>query len=319
MLNEILARRVIFLVGKGGAGKTAVSGGFGLLAAGRGLRTLVMECDRRAPLASAFGVKPSYEPVEAGANLFAMVLDGRHALEEYLRIVVPARMILRAVFASRLYRFFVQAAPGLRELMMLGKILYEVERKPARQPHWDFIIVDAPASGQALSWLRMAEAARETFGGAIAGREAHNIARMLHDQATCAIIEVTTADSLAISELLETQGALREMRLAPAAIVFNRLNIAGFDASDVSLLERLAEPHRDLRRAGHLAEIARTQLSQSALALRALKRVREETRLPVIEVAEHPGLGRAALMNAIASSLAAMLDAEGAHRAATRG
>ncbi len=318
MLNEILARRVVFLVGKGGVGKTTLSGGLGLLAAARGARTLVMECDGHAPLASAFGIKPSYEPVEAAPRLSVMQLDGRLALEQYLQIVVHARMILRAVFASRLYQFFVQAAPGLRELMALGKVLFEEQRKHNREPYWDLIIVDAPASGQALSWLRMAEAARETFGGAIAGREAQNISQMLRDPAICTIVEVTTADSLAISELLETHAALHAMGLAPAAVVFNRLNVAGFDAADVSLLAKLSGPHRDLKRAGRLAEIARAHLSQSAHAMRALKRVREETGLPVIEIAERPGLHRAALASAIASSLGAKLDAEGAHRAATR-
>jgi len=228
--------------------------------------------------------------------------------------------VLKAVLSSRLYQFFVQAAPGLRELMMLGKVLFEEERKLDREPYWDLIIVDAPASGQALSWLRMADAARETFGGAIAGREAQNIARMLHDTTRCAIVEVTTADSLAVSELLETHSALQAMGLAPAAVVFNRLSVAGFDAADVSLLAKLAGAHRDLKRVGRLAEIARAQLSQSAHAIRALKRVRDETRLPVIEIAERPGLHRATLANAIASSLAAEPDAAaGAHRAAAPG
>ena len=58
-----------------------------------------------------------------------MVLEGRHALEEYLKLVIPARAVMRAVFASRLYQFFVNAAPGLKELMMLGKVYYEAERK----------------------------------------------------------------------------------------------------------------------------------------------------------------------------------------------
>ena len=68
-----------------------------------------------------------------------MTLDGRAALEEYLRLVVPGRMLLKAVFASRLYQFFVQAAPGLRELMMLGKVYYEAgqidAKLPARRHH----------------------------------------------------------------------------------------------------------------------------------------------------------------------------------------
>ena len=54
-----------------------------------------------------------------------MVLEGGHSLEEYLRLVIPARAIFHAVASSKLYQYFVQAAPGVRELMMLGKIYYE--------------------------------------------------------------------------------------------------------------------------------------------------------------------------------------------------
>ena len=82
------------------------------------------------------------------------------------------------MFSSRLYQFFVQAAPGLKELMMLGKIYYEAERKLGGSNHWDLIVVDAPASGQALSILKMLTAAQQTFGDSVAGREAGNIHRM---------------------------------------------------------------------------------------------------------------------------------------------
>src|ERR1700733_9302449 len=115
MLNEILARRVLIVLGKGGVGKSTLS---------------------------------------AAIAKLATLSDGRAALEEYLRLVVPGRMLLKAVFASRLYQFFVKAAPGLRELMMLGKIYYEAGLDGAKPPARNIIVVDAPASGQAMSLLK---------------------------------------------------------------------------------------------------------------------------------------------------------------------
>src|SRR5271157_3260131 len=112
MLNEILARRVLIVLGKGGVGKSTLSAAIAKLAASSGARALVMECDARAPLAATFGVEPSFVPTQVAPNLTLMTLDGRAALEEYLRLVVPGRMLLKAVFASRLYQFFVQAAPA---------------------------------------------------------------------------------------------------------------------------------------------------------------------------------------------------------------
>src|SRR5271154_1354604 len=135
MLNEILARRVLIVLGKGGVGKSTLSAAIARLATLSEARGLIMECDTRAPLAATFGVAPSFVPAHVAHNPSLMTLDGRAALEEYLRLVVPGRMLLKAVFASRLYQFFVQAAPGLRELMMLGKIYYEADCKAAAPAH----------------------------------------------------------------------------------------------------------------------------------------------------------------------------------------
>src|SRR5271168_4032192 len=203
MLNEILARRVLIVLGKGGVGKSTLSAAIAKLATLSGARALIMECDARAPLAATFGVTPSFVPAQVAHNLTLMTLDGRAALEEYLRLVVPGRMLLKAVFASRLYQFFVQAAPGLRELMMLGKICYEADRKAAAPAHHGVIIVDAPASGQAMSMLKMPTAARSTFADSIVGKEASNISRMLRDRRHCAIVQVTTADALSVAETIE--------------------------------------------------------------------------------------------------------------------
>src|SRR3984885_41800 len=134
MLNEILARRVLIVLGKGGVGKSTRSAAIAKVATLSGATALIMECDARAPLAATFGVEPSFVPTQVAHNLALMTLDGRAALEEYRRLVVPGRMLLKAVFASRIYQFFVQAAPGLRELMMLGKVYYEAGLDDAKAP-----------------------------------------------------------------------------------------------------------------------------------------------------------------------------------------
>ncbi|HEY6394287.1 MAG TPA: ArsA-related P-loop ATPase [Candidatus Binataceae bacterium] len=304
MLNQLLARRVLIVLGKGGVGKTTLSAALALVAADSGARVLAMECDPRAPMAAGFGRQPAYDPVAITPKFSTMVLDGAHALEEYLGLVVPGRAILRAVFHSRLYQFFVQAAPGLKELMMLGKIYYEIRQKSAKQARWDLIILDAPASGQALSLLRMPTAARGTFGESIVGHEAHNIIRMLHDRRICAIAQVTTADSLALSETIETCEELHEMRLAPAAIFFNRLKTAEFDGADIGFLKRHGSMLRNEKQLGYLTELARHELERIAEQRAALARLRKEIAAPVIEVPELRGVSGDELAKEIASGLA---------------
>jgi len=318
MLNEILARRVVILLGKGGVGKSTLSAAIAKLATLSDAHALVMECDTRAPLAATFGVESSFAPTPVAHNLSLMTLDGRAALEEYLRLVVPGRMLLKAVFASRLYQFFVQAAPGLRELMMLGKIFYDAGRDDAKVPARNIIVVDAPASGQALSLLKMPAAARATFGESVVGKEARNISRMLRDRRNCAIIQVTTADSLSISETIETHAQLSSIHLAPAAVLFNRMPPCEFDAGDISALTNRRGSNLRKKDLEHLAELAKSELSRAAQARKALARIRTETDGPVLEVAEHSGLSGIALIDRIAGELARNLGTRPAARAAHR-
>ena len=318
MLNEILARRVLIVLGKGGVGKSTLSAAIAKLATLSGARALIMECDARAPLAATFGIAPSFAPAPVADNLALMTLDGRAALEEYLRLVVPGRMLLKAVFASRLYQFFVQAAPGLRELMMLGKIYYEAGLDGAKAPARQIIVVDAPASGQAMSLLKMPTAALATFGDSIVGKEARNISRMMRDRRNCAIVQVTTADSLSISETIETHAQLSSIHLAPAAVLFNRMPPAQFDTDDIAALTNRRGPHLRKKDLDHLAELAKSELSRAVEARKALARIRTETAAPVLEVAEHSGLSGIELIDPIAADLARHREARPTTHAAHR-
>jgi len=302
MLNGLFERHALIVLGKGGVGTTTVAVALARAAERSGLPVLAMECDSGAPMCRNFGVAHSLDPVPVSERLDVMVLDGRHALEEYLQLVVPARAVLRAVFASRLYQFFVQAAPGLKELMMLGKILYESERASDDPRHHDLIVVDAPASGQALSILRMPEAARGTFGDSVVGREANNISRMLRDGRRCAAVVVSTPEQLAVSETLETCTSLREMGINLGAVILNRSVAPCFSPRDIASFAERARSRRT-RGAEHLASLARAELERAAETARAFHTLAGRIHAPVAQLAEFHGLSGAELAQRLEVSL----------------
>ena len=316
ILNDLLQRRVIFLLGKGGVGTTSVSAAIALAASEMGHSVLAMEADTHAPMANAFAVKASYEPVMVSDRLFVMVLEGRHALEEYLKLVIPARTVMRAVFASRLYQFFVNAAPGLKELMMLGKIYYEAERKIGGSDHWDLIVVDGPASGQALSVLKMPTAAKQTFGDSVVGREAGNISRALRDEKETAIVLVTTPEPLPISETLETAATLKEVGIKPAAIVFNRSRNPNFSTRDIAKLKEHLMANGKASDAEYLGKVAKAELDRASQAKRALEQLRNESNAPVIQLPMAQGISGAELVRSLANELAENSAAPASSRAA---
>ena len=303
MIDELLRRRALIVVGKGGVGRTSVSGALAMLRAAAPARVLAMEYDRLGALSTAMGRKPALDPAEVAPGLWTVVLDGAHQLEEYLATVVPSRALLKAVVNSGAYRYFVEAAPGLRELIMVGKIYHELEYRPPSPP-WDMVVLDAPASGQALSVLRMPLVARETFGAGIVGGTAARLSELLRDPARCGVVLVTSAEPFAVSETLETHTALRSLGLDVAAVIFNRTRRPRFDANAVARLARrpalrAAAPHLD-----GLAALAHAELKRAAGERRALELVRRRIGAPIIELAECRGVGGLALMRELARQLA---------------
>src|SRR4029077_14944849 len=131
-----------------GVGKTTVAGALALTLARRGRRTLAVEMEAGARLVALLGP-------DGGDGPRVLHVDGRAALEEYLNLVIPVKRLLASVFSSKIYQYFVAAAPGLKELMTVGKIWYEATREEAGRPAWDAIVVDAPATGHSLQYLRM--------------------------------------------------------------------------------------------------------------------------------------------------------------------
>ncbi len=284
MIDQLLSRRVLIVLGKGGVGRTSVSAAISTLRAAEGAKVLAMEHDRLGPLAMALGGRPSLDPVETAPGLWTMLLDGQHQLKEYLGTVVPSRALLEAVVRSRSYRYFVDAAPGLRELIMIGKIFHELERRPPTPP-WELIVLDAPATGQALGWLQMPMVAHETFGLGVAGGEARNVARLLRDPARCGVVLVSSPEPFAVSEALETHAALRELGVGVAAVIFNRSRA----------------PHID-----QLAALARAELGRAARQRRAIALIARRTGAPVIELGECDCTGAAETVHELAGQLAAM-------------
>jgi anion-transporting ArsA/GET3 family ATPase len=272
------------------------------------MRTLVMETDPHRPIAASYGHKPGLEPVLLQTRLWGLFLGRQEALEDYLGLVVP-RPILRAVLASSAYQYFVNAAPALRELTMMGKIFHEIERRPKSKVPWDLVVVDAPASGQALAMLKMPFVALETFGGGVVGKEAGAVAGFFRDGAKCAMVLVTIGEALAISETLEIDHALVDLELATAAVIFNRASTNTFEMSDIARMIALGSHNVGLKRIEELGEIARTDLRRRTQERRALGIIQRQIGAPVATLSEHSDCSGRTLAATLAAELT-RLDSE---------
>lgn len=212
-----------FVVGKGGVGKSTLTAALALRAASRGLRTLVVEFGGRGGVSRLFDqedAKPG-QPAIVAPRLTLLALEGDEALAEYLRMVVPIKRLLSLVFASRMYSVFVAGAPGLKELMTVGKVWYESDRRMASgEPVWDRIFVDAGASGHSLQYLQMPSAATVTFKSGVVHREAARIQSLLSDPAKACVHVITTPEEMPVTEACAIVSRLRDSLHLPIGRLF---------------------------------------------------------------------------------------------------
>jgi len=289
---EFFDRQLVFVVGKGGVGKTTVSCALALAAARRGKRVLLCEVDGLSRAAQLLGV----ESAEAGVagplvdGVAVMSIEGSAALAEYLGMIVPVRRFLQAVLKSELYQYFVAAASGLKELMTIGKIWYEAQRTDDRSGErvWDLVIVDAPATGHGIQYLRMPRAARDAFGAGLVKREADRVVDLLSDPKKTAINLVTTAEEMPVNETVTMARRVREELGMPLGMLFvNRLHTDHFRRADIEALRVSARRSRSPVTGKALIQVAARAAEESGwsqLNKHYLRQLAQEIDLPRTEL-----------------------------------
>jgi anion-transporting ArsA/GET3 family ATPase len=279
MLETLAGRRVLFVVGKGGVGKSTVATALAVGAAEQGKCVLLAQMEPSRRLAELLGVTGEREgAVEALPGLHVMTVDGESALSEYLGLVLPVRRVQRMVVESKLYHHFVAAAPGLKELMTIGKIWYEEQLTTKRGPKWDLIVVDAPATGHVLQYLRMPSAAAEAFGPGLVRREAQKVTELLLDPVRTAVCPVATAEEMPVNETIEMYHQLRERLKMPLGVLLvNRVHRAPLARDEVPPEPPNASPLvRDVLRC------AREEAGWAAINRRYLDRLRAAVPMPTV-------------------------------------
>ncbi len=289
----MLDRRLQFVVGKGGVGKSTVTAALALAAAARGLRVLTLELGAPGGVARLFGKVPTVcdSPIELRPGLHLAYVKGEAALAEYLEIVVPIKRLLRSVFESRLYTVFVAAAPGLKELMTIGKIWFEAEKRRADGGfEWDRIIVDAGASGHSLQYLQMPSTAAETFRTGLVHRESLRVQSLLRDREATCVHVVATPEEMPLVEAEQIIAKLREqLELPLGMLVVNRCRPPAppgmREALDVLTGTPTAETHQGV--ASGVVDAARNAIGWLAVQESGLALIEQHTgieplRLPLL-------------------------------------
>ncbi len=238
-MGDLLDRRLILVTGKGGVGKTTVAAALALLGAQRGKRTLACEVDAKGDLAKVFETGPtSFAEREVQPRLFAMTMDTEASLKEYLALQLHLPIAARIGPLARMFDFVATAAPGVREILTIGKLAYEV-----RQGHYDLVVVDGAATGHVVGQLAAPQAINELVQVGIIREQTRWMLDILSDPAQTGMVIVATPEEMPVNETIDLAGRLRaETTVDLAAVVVNRVLPELFGRGEEEVFEKLARP-----------------------------------------------------------------------------
>jgi anion-transporting ArsA/GET3 family ATPase len=274
-------RRLLYVTGKGGVGKTTVAAALGLAAAEAGRRTIVCEVAEQDRVSRAFqreGVVAETE-VELAENLWAITIDPSQALQEWL-----ARQIggtgLRVLGRSSAFQYFVAAAPGAKELITIAKVweLAQQQRWDRRGRTYDLVVVDAPSSGHGLAMLTTPRTFGEIARVGPIRRQAFRVRDLLADPERTGYVAVALPEEMPVNETLELERRLPgAVGASLEAIVVNGMWPERFSAGDAEALRAALDGRRDgpVQAALTAYERARAQRSH-------LRRLRRATSARVV-------------------------------------
>jgi anion-transporting ArsA/GET3 family ATPase len=243
----LLDKRLLFVTGKGGVGKTTVAAALGLAAAREGKRTIVCEVARQERMSRAFrreGV--GWAETRLAENLYAISIDPHDSLEEYLEDQIGSRRLAHMLFRNRIFEYFTAAAPGVRELVTIGKVweLAQLERRRSGDTPYDLVIVDAPATGHGLATLRAPRTFKDIARVGTISRQAGRIDSFITDPVQTGVVVVALPEEMPVSETVEFRERLaEEMGMGIDAVVVNGLFPERFASEDAERIEAVNGDH----------------------------------------------------------------------------
>ena len=206
------AARLVIVAGKGGVGKTTVTAVLACAAADAGLRVLAVELEGKPVLADLL----------ADTSAEVLTITAPEALADYLD-THGLKRVSKRLATSGIIDVVATAAPGIDDIVVLGK-LKQIERTA----DFDFIVVDGPAAGHAITFLLSARGLLDTVRGGPIRAQAQDVLELFADPTRCQVLLVTLPETTPINEVIETAYAIEErvgVQLGP--VIVNGVDIGG--------------------------------------------------------------------------------------------
>jgi anion-transporting ArsA/GET3 family ATPase len=289
----LLDRRLLFFTGKGGVGKSTMAAATALLAANIGKRVLLVEVDAKGDVPAQFEQSPvGFKPREIYPGVLAMAMDTEASLQEYLRLNLRVPVLGRLGPLAHVLDFVATAAPGVKEILTIGKIAWEVREAVEGRADHDLVVVDAAATGHIVAQLGAADAIQDLVDVGPLRNQTQWVSEIIADPQLTAVNIVTTPEEMPVAETIELVQRLRsEVDVPLGSVIVNRVLPELFTHTDEETFEALRVPPAREQLTARVGRGATQVLDAARLAVllrrtRAvhLAHLREEVDLPMLYV-----------------------------------
>lgn len=285
---------LIFVTGKGGTGKSLISGVVGVNLAKQGKKVLLIDSESTGSLAEQFEHSHvKYEPVEVTNNVYISQIDTDDALAEYLNLNAKIPTWAKITPLARFIDLVSHAAPGVKEILVVGKICYEVKQILEGSSQYDVVVVDAPSSGHIISLIDAPRALSEIVKKGMIQEQTQWMQDILHDDRTTGVLVITTTDDVVLLETNElVQNIEEQTEVQIAGIVINK------DLADIAhdhefnkiakskinvlnrarqfYLEKIEKTHKVVEQLNRYPLYAFPMLNESEITLRSISKNSEK-------------------------------------------
>lgn len=278
--------------GKGGVGKTTVAAALALAAGRHGKRVLIVEVEQREAIAPLFGERPTgYEERRLATNVMGLSVQPDEALVEYLYLFYGIRRVGKVLKGSKAVDFATNIAPGLRDILLIGKVKEAERRRLQGRYAYDLVVLDAPPTGRLPRFLDAPRAVVELVSTGPIRQQAQGVLDMITDPDRCRVVLVTLPEEMPVRETAEASETLAKMHVALGPVVVNGVYPDVFPAAKLRALAKdAAGPlSEDAERAGvtlspdATAELARVTSAHARRTIHqheAMNELERETSLP---------------------------------------
>jgi len=244
--SEIFNKRLIWITGKGGVGKSTVSSSLALLGARQGKKILLIEISPKSRISRLLGSHEiKYKEREVLPNFWALNIEPKHSLEEYMKLQLKFKFFYDRILKNKLFRIFSTALPGLDDLTTAGKIWYMENLKDNNgKPLFDTIIVDAPATGHCINLLKIPETTINTARVGPIKNQTEPILELFQDPVRSMVNIVTLPEKMPVNETLEFMDIVRKLNMPVGMVIINSLFPEPFEKSKFNeIISNISEEH----------------------------------------------------------------------------